>query len=148
VEIVPTQAGLLARKIMDNGLYLLPEAEVVKGELSTWQKIYESPLGNILMLERRLLLDHLVLSCQEGLVEVDLYDLPRVSEAGRFTIKGGYAVVGRTTMGSFAVTQGIPQDWGLDNLKPAVLVGSDGCSFMELRQILRQYGHTTPLPSE
>jgi hypothetical protein len=142
VEIVPTQQGLLARRTMDNGLYFLPAAAAVTGGTEQWQRVYESPLGNVLMLERRLLFDQLVLSCQEGLVEVDVYDLPKVSESGRFTLKGGFAVVGRITGGAFAVARGKPMDWGFDELRPAVLVGTDGCSFMELRHQLQD------LPSE
>ena len=90
------------------------------------------------MLERRVLNDHVVLSCQNGLVELDLYDLPRASETGRFTIDGGFAVVGRMTSGAFAVSRGVPMDWGLDQLCPATLVGSEGCSFMELRRLLKE----------
>jgi hypothetical protein len=138
VELVPTPQGLLARRTMDPGLYFLPQDAVAAGRLDRWQRIFTSPLGNVLMLERRMLYDQLVLSCQQGLVEVDLYDLPRVSESGRFTISGGYAVVGRISGGSFAVTRGTPRDWGFDDLRPAILVGSAGCSFMELRQELRQ----------
>jgi len=143
VEIVPAEQGLLARRTMDSGLYFLPREEALAGKVEHWQKIYESPLGSVLMLERRLLFDQLVLSCQEGLVEVDVYDLPRVSESGRFTLKGGFAVVGRISGGAFAVTQGKPMDWGFEALRPATLVGSEGCSFMELRHLLADL---TPLP--
>ena len=80
----------------------------VAGGVEQWQRVYTSPLGNVLMLERRLLYDQLVLSCQGGLVEVDLYDLPKVSESGRFTLPGGFAVVGRITNGAFAVARGTP----------------------------------------
>jgi hypothetical protein len=106
--------------------------------VENWQRVYTSPLGNVLMLERRLLYDQLVLSCQEGLVEVDVYDLPSVSEAGRFSLSGGFAVVGRITGGAFAVARGQPMDWGFEGLSPATLVGSQGCSFMELKGLLRQ----------
>ena len=137
VEIVPAHQGLLARRIMDDGLYFLPREAQVTGT-EPWQRVYTSPLGNVLMLERRLLYDQLVLSCQEGLVEVDVYDLPRVSETGRFSLKGGFAVVGRITGGAFAVARGTPMDWGFEGLSPATLVGSEGCSFMELKERLRQ----------
>jgi hypothetical protein len=136
VEIVKAPQGLLARRIMDAGLWFLPIEAAQAGHLDQWQRIYESPLGNVLMLERRLLYDLLVLNCQEGLVEVDLYDLPHVSESGRISVPGGYAVVGRITSGGFAVTHGSPMDWGFDELRPATLVGSAGCSFMELRKLL------------
>lgn len=138
VDIVATGAGFLARRIMDSGLFFLPLMAAAKGELNGWQKIFDSPLGNVLMLERRLLYDQLVISCQGGLVELDLYDLPRASEAGRITIDGGWAVVGRRSVGGFAVTRGEPEDWGLRDIKPATLVGSDGSSFLELRDILRE----------
>lgn len=137
VDIVSSSHGLLARRIMNPGLYFLSAEDAAAGRLDRWTQIYTSPLGNLLMLERRLLYDQLVLSCQEGLIEVDLYDLPAVHESGRFSIRGGYAVVGRITGGAYAVTRGTPMDWGLDNLRPATLVGSDGCSFMELRHMLK-----------
>lgn len=137
VEIVPAAQGLLARRTMDSGLYFLPSELAVAGQLDGWQKVYESPLGNVLMLERRLLFDQIVLSCQEGLVEVDVYDLPNVNESGRFTLRGGgHAVVGRISGGAFAVARGKPMDWGFEALGPATLVGSEGCSFMELRNLL------------
>jgi hypothetical protein len=137
VEIVPAEQGLLARRTMDTGLYFLPNEHAVSGDLDGWQRVYDSPLGNVLMLERRLLFDQLVLSCREGLVELDVYDLPRVNEAGRFTLPGGgYAVVGRIGGGAFAVARGKPMDWGFEALGPATLVGSEGCSFMELRHLI------------
>ena len=137
VEIVVAEQGLLARRTMDDGLFFLPREAAGQGGVEQWQRVFTSPLGNVLMLERRLLYDHLVLSCQGGLVEVDLYDLPNVSEAGRFTLPGGFAVVGRITGGAFAVARGTPMDWGFEDLEPAQLVGSMGCSFMELREQLR-----------
>ncbi len=144
VEIVPAEQGLLARRTMDAGLYFLPRQAAIDGDFQHWQKVFESPLGNVLMLERRLLFDQLVLSCHDGLVEVDVYDLPRVNESGRFSVSGGWAVVGRISGGAFAVTQGRPMDWGFEALRPATLVGSEGCSFMELRQHLSEL---TPIPS-
>ena len=140
VDIVAVKGqGLLARRTLDPGLYLLSLDSASRGALNEWQKIFESPLGNVLMLERRLLYDQLVLNCQGGLVEVDLYDLPRASESGRITMDGGgFAVVGRRSSGGFAVTRGEPMDWGLKDIKPATLVGSEGCSFMELPNVLRE----------
>jgi hypothetical protein len=138
VDIVHTEVGLLARRIMDPGLFFLPMDKAAAGQVDGFERIYNSPLGNVLMLERRLLYDQLVLSCQDGLVEVDLYELPRVHESGRFSIRGGFSVAGRISGGAFAVSRGVPMDWGLDKLQPAVLVGSDGCSFLELRKLLRE----------
>ena len=138
VDIVATSAGLLARRTMDPGLYLLSMGAAARGALNEWQQIFVSPLGNVLMLERRMLYDQLVLNCQHGLVEVDLYDLPRASESGRIRIEAGFAVVGRRSSGGFAVTRGVPEDWGLRDIKPATLVGSEGCSFMELPEVLRE----------
>jgi len=138
VDIVHAGQGLLARRVMDPGLFFLPIEEAARGNMEPWQRIFDSTLGNVLMLEHRLLYDQLVMSCQEGLVEVDLYELPRVHESGRFTIRGGFGVLGRITGGAFAVTRGVPMDWGIDNMQPAVLVGSAGCSFLELRKLLRE----------
>jgi hypothetical protein len=146
VEIVPAHQGLLARRTMDDGLFFLPYETAVTGGVEQWQRVYTSPLGNVLMVERRLLYDQLVLSCQDGLVELDVYDLPRVSESGRFSLKGGFAVVGRITGGAFAVARGTPLDWGFEALSPASLVGSEGCSFMELRQHLRRWAESGVAP--
>ena len=140
VEIVSTAAGLLARRIMDDGLYFLEREHAALGHLDRWVRVFTSPLGNVLMLERRALYDQLVMSCQGGLVEVDLYDLPRAHESGRFSLPAGHAVVGRISGGAFAVARGEPMDWGFENLQPATLVGSEGCSFGELRELLRSAG--------
>jgi hypothetical protein len=138
VDIVAADPGFLARRIMDDGLYFLPREAALAGLMDQWRRVYTSPLGNLLMLERRLLHDQLVLSCRDGLIEVDLYDLPRVTEAGRFPIRGGFAVLGRITGGAFAVARGTPMEWGFEGITPATLVGSHGCTFMELRQLLRE----------
>ncbi len=135
VEVVPIRDGLLARRVMDHRLWLRPE--VAANRLSDWQPVYESPLGNVLMLERRIIHDRLVLSCQRGLVEVDLSALPTVTELGRVDLTTGFAVVGRVENTAFAVTQGKPEEWGLDELRPAVLIGAEGGSLAALGDALR-----------
>lgn len=145
VDILPVRSGLLARRTVDTGLYFLPEKAAAAGNLGEWQRVFESPLGNVLLLERRVLGGRLVLSCQRGLVEVDVKHLPRVEETGRITSSDGYAVVGRVTNGAFAVTSGVPRDWGLDELRPATLVGSRGCSFQELGKLLDEEGGPTAI---
>jgi len=59
VEAVPVRDGLIARRIMDHHLWKLETSE----KLDDWQPIFESPLGNVLMLERRIINDRLVLTC-------------------------------------------------------------------------------------
>ena len=140
VDIVMSKGvGLLARRSMDHQLYFLPHEAAIRGDLDQWIPIYASPLGNLLMLERRLTSSRLVLSCQRGLVEVQLTDPPGVvEETNRMDTGGDLAVVGRIKDGAFSVTSGSPMEWGYDNLKPAKLVGSRGCSFRQLRKLLSQ----------
>jgi len=97
-----------------------------------WGPVFESPLGNVLLLERRVLADRLVLSCERGLVEVDISQVPRVIETARATSNGSIAVVGRIDGGAFAVTSGKPQPWGLDELRPALLIGGAGARLADL----------------
>jgi hypothetical protein len=143
VDIVPVPAGLLARRTVDDGLYFLALRASTASRLGEWQRVFDAPFGNVLMLERRALGGRLVLSCQGGLVEVDIGRLPEVRETGRIASTAGYAVVGRITNGAFAVTSGAPRDWGLDELRPATLVGSRGCSFTELGKLLDEEGGPT-----
>jgi hypothetical protein len=137
VDLVPLgDRGLVARRSMDPCLFFLPAEAAAQGDSSPWQRIYTSPVGNLLMLERRLVKDRLVLSCQHGLAELDLSQLPRVRETGLCPLEQGFAVVGRISDGAFAVTRGNPLDWGYDRLQPATLMGSRGCSFIKLRRLL------------
>lgn len=137
VEVVPVARGLLARRIMDARLWMLPWARVVEtGRVDLWDPVYESPHGNLLMLERRIIADRLVLTCERGLVEVDLSWLPEVAERERVALSSGCGVVGRVAGAAFAVTQGRVQPWGLDELRPATLVGAAECSLHELASAL------------
>ncbi len=144
VDIVVHPAGLLARRIMDPGLYFLANEDVCLGGLSNWRRLYESTLGNVLMLERRIVDQRLVLNCQEGLVEVDLSSLGQVQESGRLVIRSGHGVVGRISQDAFAVTRGKPMDWGYDELQPATLVGSKGWTFPRLCSVLQQMAEEEP----
>ena len=138
VEIVPTDAGLVARRTVDSGLYFLPEDAAISGSVRQWQRVFESSLGNILMVERRVKDNRLVLSCQHGLIEVNLKGLPKVKQETTIELEAGYAVIGRMTDGPFAVTRGEPRDWGLDDMRPAILLGSRGGSLKELGKLLRK----------
>ena len=143
VDIVVAKGmGLLARKSVDAHLYFLSLEDTERGALDCWRHIYTSPLGNLLMLERRMTDSRLVLSCQRGLVEVDVSDPGLVRETDRLRVGGGFAVVGRIRDGAFAVTRGTPREWGYDNLKPAKLVGSRGCEFKRLRKLLAKLEQT------
>jgi hypothetical protein len=136
-EVVPVASGLFARRVMDHQLFYLPFNQLaVGGRVDGWRPVFESPLGNVLLLERRVLGDRLVLSCERGLIEVDVSQVPRVVERARATTNGSLAVVGRVDGGAFAVTSGTPQPWGLDELRPALLIGSPGAGLVDLGQAL------------
>ena len=95
-------------------------------------------MGNILLLERRILQYRLVLTCERGLVEVDVSHLPDlVMETARVPMKSGFGVVGRIDGGAFAVTAGTVEPWGLTNMKPAMLVGSPNKSLLDLPRTLQ-----------
>jgi hypothetical protein len=137
VEVVPVASGLFARRVMDHRLFYLPFALLAAtGRLDGWGPVFESTLGNILVLERRVMNDRLVLSCERGLVEVDVAQVPRIVERARATTNGSIAVVGRIDGGAFAVTSGKPQPWGLDELRPALLVGGEGTTLADLGRAL------------
>jgi hypothetical protein len=138
-EVVPVAQGLFARRVMDSHLFYLPFSQLAStGRVDGWSPVFESPLGNILLLERRMLADRLVLSCERGLVEVDVSAVPQVTERARATTNGSMAVVGRIDGGAFAVTSGKPQPWGLDGMRPALLVGAPGQTLVDLGRALQQ----------
>jgi hypothetical protein len=137
VEVVPVATGLFARKVMDHRLWFLPFARLAStGRVDGWSPVFESPLGNLLLLERRVLGDRLVLSCEKGLVEVDVSQVPNIVETARATTNGSMGIVGRIDGGAFAVTSGKPQPWGLDETRPALLIGSPGDSLADLGKAL------------
>jgi hypothetical protein len=137
VEVVPVARGMFARRVMDPQLFYLPFQHLLEHHrFDAWTPVFRSPLGNVLLLERRVLGDRLVLSCEGGLIEVDVAEVPRVVERARATTNGSLAVVGRVDGGAFAVTSGTPQPWGLDGLRPALLVGGQGGSLAELGRAL------------
>ncbi len=135
-DVVPVPQGLLARRVMDSRLFFLPFSALYEKKIDSFIPVFESPLGNLLLIERRVMQDRLVLSCAEGLIEVDVAEVPRVSERARATSDGSIAVVGRIDGGAFAVTSGRPQPWGLDELRPALLVGGQGGSLGDLGHAL------------
>ena len=137
VEVVPVATGLFARRVMDHRLFFLPFALLAStGRLDGWGPVFESPLGNLLLLERRVMNDRLVLSCERGLVEVDVSQVPRVVETARANTNGSMGIVGRIDGGQFAVTSGKAQPWGLDEMRPALLIGSPGDTLVNLGQAL------------
>jgi hypothetical protein len=137
MDVVPVAQGLLGRKVMDGGLYYLSFEHLAStGKFDSWSKVFDSPLGNVLVIERRVLLDRLVLSCEQGLVEVDVSRVPQVIERNRAPSNGSFAVVGRIDGGAFAVTTGSPQPWGLDSMRPALLVGGEGATLVDLGRAL------------
>lgn len=138
VEVVPVASGLFARRVMDHRLFYLPFGVLAStGRLDGWGPVFDSPLGNILLLERRVVNDRLVLSCERGLVEVDVSQVPRVVERARANTNGSMAVVGRIDGGAFAVTSGKPEPWGLDELRPALLIGGAGTTLADLGRALQ-----------
>ena len=136
-DVVPVPQGLLARRAMDHRLFFLPFAALLEKRMEQFAPIFESPLGNLLLLERRVMQERLVLSCEQGLIEVNVAALPRVVECSRATSNGSIAVVGRIDGGAFAVTSGSVQPWGLDQLRPALLLGGAGTTLVDLGHALQ-----------
>jgi hypothetical protein len=139
VDCVVTTAGILARRINEPALYHIEFAQVAGGGLRTgWHEVFRSDLGNVLLLERRILGYRLVLTCERGLVEIDVSHLPDlVIETARVPMQSGFGVVGRIDGGAFAVTAGRVEPWGLSDVSPAMLVGSPNETLLDLPRTLR-----------
>jgi hypothetical protein len=140
VDCVVTTTGILARKIDDRRLYHLPFAALRERGTPTagWTEVFESAMGNILLVERRVLHYRLVLTCELGLIEIDVSHLPElVIETARVPMQSGFGVVGRIDGGAFAVTAGTIEPWGLTNMSPAMLVGSATESLLDLPRTIR-----------
>jgi hypothetical protein len=138
VDVVTTRTGLIARRQGEAQLYHLPFTKLaLLGPLESWAPVFDSPLGNILMLERRILADRLVLTCARGLVEVDLAALPEVRATAIVELGSGFGVVGRIDGGAFAVTCGTLSEWGLIDMQPALLCGARGDTLRDLARSLQ-----------
>jgi hypothetical protein len=140
LDCVVTTSGLLARKIDDARLYHLDFQSLAQHGTPTsgWTEVFLSGLGNVLLLERRVLQYRLVLTCERGLIEIDVSHLPDlVIETARVPLRSGFGVVGRLDSGAFAVTAGTVEPWGLTNMSPAMLVGSPTESLLDLPKTLR-----------
>jgi hypothetical protein len=140
LDCVVTTSGLLARKIDDPRLYHLDFQSLAQHGSPTagWTEVFRSEMGNVLLLERRVLQYRLVLTCERGLVEIDVSHLPDlVIETTRVPLRSGFGVVGRIDGGAFAVTAGTIEPWGLTNMSPAMLVGSPTESLLDLPKTLR-----------
>jgi hypothetical protein len=140
LDCVVTTTGILARKIDDGRLFHLDWQALREHSAPTegWQEIFTSQMGNILLIERRVLQYRLVLTCERGLVEIDVSHLPDlVIETARVPMRSGFGVVGRIDGGAFAVTAGTIEPWGLTNMSPAMLVGSPTESLLDLPKALR-----------
>jgi len=140
LDCVVTAGGLLARKIEDARLYFLDFPSLTKQGAPTagWVEVFRSDMGNVVLLERRVLCYRLVLTCERGLIEIDVSHLPDlVIETGRVPLGSGFGVVGRVDGGAFAVTAGMIEPWGLTNMSPAMLVGSPTETLLDLPRTLR-----------
>lgn len=133
-----TVSGLLARRMGEPTLYHLPLSHLREGKLQQgWTEVYRSSLGNILMVERRVLNYSVVLTCERGLVEIDISGLPdEVREADTVQIEPGLGVLGRIDGGAFAVTRGVVEPWGLAELTPALLIGAPNQTLADLKGAL------------
>ena len=141
LDCVVTTAGIMARKIDDRRLFFLDFQSLAQNGSPTdgWQEVFSSEMGNILLLERRVLQYRLVLTCEQGLIEIDVSHLPDlVIETARVPMRSGFGVVGRIDNGAFAVTAGTIEPWGLTNMSPAMLVGSPTEKLLDLPRTLRQ----------
>ncbi len=139
VDCVVTTTGLLARRINEPRLFHIELSKVAQpdGLRTGWTEVFRSEMGNIVLLERRVLGYRLVLSCERGLIEIDVSHLPElVIETARVPMKSGFGVVGRIDGGAFAVTAGRVEPWGLADLGPAMLVGSPNQTILELPRTL------------
>ena len=140
LDCVITTTGILARKIDEPRLFHLDYQSLHQHGTPTsgWTEVFSSDLGNILLVERRVLQYRLVLTCERGLVEIDVSHLPDlVIETARVPMRSGLGVVGRIDGGAFAVTAGTIEPWGLTNMRPAMLVGSPTESLLDLPKALR-----------
>lgn len=140
LDCVVTSTGILARKIDDPHLFHLGFSSLAQHGAPTtaWSEVFKSELGNILLVERRVLQYRLVITCEGGLIELDLSHLPDlVIETARVPMRSGFGVVGRIAGGAFAVTAGTIEPWGLTNMSPAMLVGSPTESLLDLPKTLR-----------
>jgi hypothetical protein len=140
VDCVVASHGILARKIDDPRLFLLGFNTLAQqGHPNAgWSEVFTSELGNILLVERRVLHYRIVLTCERGLIEIDISHLPDlVIETARVPMQSGFGVVGRIDNGAFAVTAGTIESWGLTNMSPAMLIGSPIASLLELPRMLR-----------
>lgn len=140
LDCVVTANGILARKIDDHRLFHLELSVLAQHGKPTagWREVFASPMGNILLVERRVLQYRLVLTCERGLVEVDVSHLPEQAlETARVPMRSGFGVVGRIDGGAFAVTAGTIEPWGLTNMSPAMLVGSPTENLLDLPRTLR-----------
>lgn len=140
LDCVIASQGILARKIDDPRLFLLGFTQLAHhGNPNTgWVEVFTSELGNIVLVERRVLHYRIVLTCERGLIEIDISHLPDlVIETARVPMRSGFGVVGRIDNGAFAVTVGTIESWGLTNMNTAMLVGSPIPSLLELPRMLR-----------
>ena len=147
VDPTVSAQGLIARRIGEPFLYYLPWNQLNHiAEPQQWNKIYTSNRGNILFLERRILHHRIALSCEQGIIEVSLTDLPNVEVISSIRLESGFAIVGRIDGGAFAVTTGQVKKWGLDDILPAYLVGAENESLSALQQILGQLSQQDTAP--
>lgn len=140
LDCVVTTTGILARKIDDPRLFHLDYQSLAQHGSPTagWTEVFTSEMGNVLLVERRVLQYRLVLTCERGLIEIDVSHLPDlVIETARVPMRSGFGVVGRIDGGAFAVTAGTIEPWGLTNMSPAMLVGSPTESLLDLPKTLR-----------
>lgn len=140
LDCVVTTTGIIARKIDDTRLFHLEFSALAQlgSPIDGWEEVFASEMGNILLVERRVLQYRLVLTCERGLVEIDVSHLPElVIETARVPMRSGFGVVGRIDGGAFAVTAGTIEPWGLTNMSPAMLVGSPTESLLDLPKTLR-----------
>lgn len=143
LDCVVTATGVLARRIDSQRVYHADFATLARwtsagvNPADGWREVYASSLGNVLLVERRVMQYRLVLTCERGLIELDVSHLPdRAVEVARVPMRSGFGVVGRIDGGAFAVTAGTVEPWGLTNMSPAMLVGSPTEQLLDLPRTL------------
>jgi hypothetical protein len=134
VDCVVTASGILARKTGEPDLFHLTfEQLATGGPAAGWTPVFRSTFGNVLLIERRVINYRLVLTCERGLIELDVSGLPEeVTVCGHAGAPSGVGVVGRIDGGPFAVTRGRAEPWGLADVAPATLINSPNQSVIDI----------------
>jgi len=127
---VVTRTGISPARSTTRGCFLLGFSTLAhNGHPARAGRVFTSGLGNILLVERRVLHYRIVLTCERGLLEDRHQPPPRPGDRDRPGADAlGFGVVGRIDNGAFAVTVGTIEPWGLTNLAGDPRLADPTCS--------------------